>query len=275
RLTYINTDSTLIVEMPSAVHEAPLIALHSGFTCFFDNLPFNRTSINTNVSNNVEASDSLVLDLRVSFQNMQDVVAEVVIPVIGETTFSQHTDTLMDKFKEALDADPSLSMLIMAVVNEKGHYSSPAKKSPLRLAFMRDGLVRSAKDFIAGSNVLPTLNAPVIIEGHTWCSVESVMFKVWVRGDEVIDLETHDPAFVAEGTLYPVDDMDSVMDMIQKGVQAMKEKIILMAESIDPDVDVDALRDPTIKFRLRKDDIITKIVGAMHETAYCCYSVWY
>jgi hypothetical protein len=105
----------------------------------------------------------------------------------------------MDKFQEVLDADPSIIMAIMAVVTKSKHYSSPAKGSPLQMALMRDGLIRLAKDFITGSNVLPTLNAPVIVEGHTWCSVKLVMFKVWVRGDEVIDLETHDPAFVVEG----------------------------------------------------------------------------
>ncbi|KAG2122142.1 hypothetical protein DEU56DRAFT_917941 [Suillus clintonianus] len=275
RLSYIDTDSTLIVEMPSAVHEAPLIALHSAFTCFFDNLPFNRASINANVLSNIEASDSLVPDLRVSFQNMQDVTAEVVIPIIGETAFSQHIDALMEKFKMALAANPSLLTLIMAVVTERARYSSPAKNSPARLAFMRDGSIRSAKDFIAGSNVLPTLDVPVVVEGHTWCSVESVEFVVWVRGDEAINLETRDPALMAEGTLYPVDNMDSVMDMIQKGVEAMREQIISMAKAIDPDVDVVALQDPTIKFRIRKDDIITKIAGAMRETAYRRYAAWY
>lgn len=199
RLTYIDSDSTLIVEMPSAVHDAPLTALHAAFTCFLENLPFDRASINTNVLGNIEASRSLAPDLRVSLQNMRDVAAEVIIPIIGETAFSQHTDVLMDKLQDALDADPSLKMVIMAVVTESQRYSSPAKDSPSRMAFMRDGSVRSAKDFITASNVLPTLDAPVIVEGHMWSSVELVTFKVWVRGDEVIDLQSRDPALVAEG----------------------------------------------------------------------------
>ncbi|KAG2737786.1 hypothetical protein P692DRAFT_20656231, partial [Suillus brevipes Sb2] len=275
RLTYIESDSTLIVEMPSAVHEAPLTALNSAFTCFLAILPFDHDSINTNVLSNVEASNSLVPDLRVSLQNMRDAAAEVIVPVIGETAFSQHLDALMDKFQESLDADPSLKMVIMAVVTESKRYSSPRKGSLSRMAFMRDGSIRSAKDFIAGSNVLPTLDAPVIVEGHTWCSVESVRFKVWVRGDDVIDLASHDPALVAEGTLYPVDNMDSVLDMIQKGVNLLREQIISMALAIDPDEDSVALRDPNIKFRIRKGDIITKIAGAMRETAYRRYSAWY
>jgi hypothetical protein len=124
---YIDSDSTLIVKMPSAVHEALLTALHSTFTCFLKNLPFNSTSINPHILSNIEASNSLIPDLRVSLQNMQDVVAEVLVPIIGETALSQHTGALMDKFQEVLDADPSIIMAIMAVVTESKCYSSPAK----------------------------------------------------------------------------------------------------------------------------------------------------
>jgi hypothetical protein len=69
--------------------------------------------------------------------------------------------------------------------------------------------------------------------------------------------------------------MDSVLDMIQKGVNLLREQIISMALAIDPDEDSVALRDPNIKFRIRKGDIITKIAGAMRETAYRRYSAWY
>jgi hypothetical protein len=34
-------------------------------------------------------------------------------------------------------------------------------------------------------------------------------------------------------------------------------------QEIDEDVDVDALQDPNIIFHVRKDDIATKIAGAM------------
>jgi len=65
------------------------------------------------------------------------------------------------------------------------------------------------------------------------------------------------------------------VDMIQKGVDALRGQIISMSLAIDPDVDVVALQDPAIKFRIRKGDIITKIAGAMRETAYRRYSAWY
>lgn len=124
---------------------------------------------------------------------------EVIIPVIGETIFSQHIDVLMDKLQLALDTDPSILMVIMAVVTESKCYPSLVINLQSRMAFMHDGLIRSATDFITVSNVLLTLDTPVIVEGHMWCLVKSVSFKVWVRRDEAIDFETCDPAFMAEG----------------------------------------------------------------------------
>jgi hypothetical protein len=69
--------------------------------------------------------------------------------------------------------------------------------------------------------------------------------------------------------------MAPVLAMMEKGVNAIRERLISLCKEIDDDVDVDALQDPTIVFRIRKEDITMKIAGAMHETAYHCYSAWY
>jgi hypothetical protein len=67
--------------------------------------------------------------------------------------------------------------------------------------------------------------------------------------------------------------MAPVLVMMEKGVNAIMERLISLCKEIDDDDD--ALRNPTIVFRVRKEDITTKIVGAMHETAYRHYSAWY
>jgi hypothetical protein len=45
----------------------------------------------------------------------------------------------------------------------------------------------------------PALDAPVIVEDHTWCSISSVWFKVWVRGDDPINIHSDDSNLVADG----------------------------------------------------------------------------
>jgi hypothetical protein len=69
--------------------------------------------------------------------------------------------------------------------------------------------------------------------------------------------------------------MAPVLAMMEKGVNAIRERLISLCKEIDDNVNVNALQDPTIVFRVRKEDITTKIVGAMHKTAYCHYLVWY
>jgi hypothetical protein len=69
--------------------------------------------------------------------------------------------------------------------------------------------------------------------------------------------------------------MAPVLAMMKKGVDAMRERLISLCREIDPNIDVDALRDPNIAFHIRKKDIIMRIAGAMCETAYRHYSAWY
>lgn len=75
--------------------------------------------------------------------------------------------------------------------------------------------------------------------------------------------------------LYPQDTMAPVLAMVQKGVSLIRERLISLCKEIDDDIDVNALWDPTIVFCIRKEDIVMKIAGAMHETGYRRYSVWY
>lgn len=199
---YFDDDSTLIIEMPSAVHEAPLVALHTALTCFFENIPYNRQAVNINILSNIEASDSHVPDMRISFQNMLHSGAEVLIPGIAETAFSQHYDTLLDKLEDTIEDNLSLLLLIAAVIIEDAPYRSPKRGSDTGRALLRDPSKRSSKNFVSTTGP-PALNAPVIIENHTWCSISSVWFKVWVRGNDPIDLYSNDPALVADGVMSP------------------------------------------------------------------------
>jgi hypothetical protein len=69
--------------------------------------------------------------------------------------------------------------------------------------------------------------------------------------------------------------MAPVLAMMGKGVNKIRERLISLCKEIDVDVDVNALQNPNIVFNVRKEEIITKIAGAMRETAYRRYSAWY
>ncbi|KAG1816334.1 uncharacterized protein BJ212DRAFT_185988 [Suillus subaureus] len=124
RLTYFEAGSTLIVEVPSAVHEAPLLALHAALTCFFGNIPFDGQAVNAIISSNIRASKSLVPDLRISSQNMRDTASKTVILGLAETAFSQNLEKLEEKLVAAIEANPALLLVFAIVVSEDAPYRS-------------------------------------------------------------------------------------------------------------------------------------------------------
>ncbi|KAG1739698.1 hypothetical protein EDB19DRAFT_1978090 [Suillus lakei] len=260
--------------MPSAVHEAVFASLHVAFVCFFHSIPYPFMALNVNVLCNAEASSSnpTIPDLRVSFQTMTNFKKTVYVLIIGETAFSQYWRALRVKFKRTIRLNPELLMVIMAVVEECTQYRSPKKKS-YTTNMLREKSPRSSDSFNAATGTLPALCNPVVVEGHTWCSIRSVRFKVWVRGAGPIDINTKNSDLVASGTLYPVEDMAAVYAMIQKGAQLAREKLISLSQKHDPHIDIEAMRAPL--FILRSDAIITNIAGAMSETAHRRYMAWY
>ncbi|KAG2336721.1 hypothetical protein BDR05DRAFT_1005604 [Suillus weaverae] len=274
KLSYLAEEYLLIVEMPSAVHEAPLVPFHVAFACFFRSIDFDHSLLNVCVLCNTEASsiNPVIPDLRVSIQDMSDTKKKVHVSLLGETALSQNRRTLLKKFRNAINLNPDLLVAMMAEVDETTGYRSPKKKSPA-MAMLRETSPRSSENFNNATGTLPALNNPVQVEGHTWCSIHSVRFKVWVRGANPINIDTTDKNLVACGTLYPVEDMVAVHAMIQKGVSAIREQLITLYQRIDPHADADSMRIPP--FILHNQEIVTKIAGAMSETAHRRYMAWY
>ncbi|KAG1836586.1 hypothetical protein DFJ58DRAFT_818260 [Suillus subalutaceus] len=184
-LTYFN-DDTLIIEMPSAVHEAPLVALHTALTCFLQSIPFDRQAINANVMTNIHASDSLVPDMRISLQTCALRSAALSI-----------TTPWQKKLQDAIIENPSLSLAIAIVIFENQPYRSPNSDSDTARSLLREPSKRAAEDFVSMAGCHPALNASVIVENHV---------MVWVRGDDPIDIFSNDLTLVADGVIlsFPV-----------------------------------------------------------------------
>lgn len=186
--------------MPSAIHEAPLVPFHAAFICFFQSIDFDRSLLNVCVLCNTEASsiNPIIPDLRVSVQDLSGTTKDVYVSVLGETAFSQTRRALLKKFKEAIQLNPGLLMLIMVEIEETAVYRSPDNRSRA-MAMSRETSPRSSSDFNNATGTLTALKNPVRVEGHTWCSIKSIRFKVWVRGVKPINLNTTDKGLVACG----------------------------------------------------------------------------
>lgn len=298
RLTYNHKERSLLVEMPSAIHEAPMAAIQCDFLDFFSALPFPESQINVNVLTGI-TSKSSVPDLRISLQNIADRRFSVIVVGLGETAFSQGMLPMYNKLKTAVQVNPSLLLVLAAVVDETRRYHAPRAGSPAWNTLLFEPTIRSQGDFIAGASLdPPALDRPVVIEGHTWSSVAMVRIKAWIRvgdvdaDDHTIDINTTDPNEVAEGvsfsplsfklylicstkTFFPTNSMDEVLSIIERGANMMRERLILLCQDIHPNMDVSPLRDPSIAFRFNLDRLRTKLVGAMGEIAYERYEDWY
>ncbi|KAG2118356.1 hypothetical protein BD769DRAFT_1672325 [Suillus cothurnatus] len=257
RLTYIQKERTLVVEMPSALHKAPMAAIQNAFLQFFAKFPLPKRTLNINV-------------------------CSVIITGLGETAFSQGIVPLYKKLRTSVEVNPSLLLVLAAIIDETHQYHAPLPGSSAWKTLLYEPTMRLRDVFFAGAGVEPpALNRPMIVEGHTWCSIAMVRFKVWIKlggvqvDDHAINIDTNDPNEVAEGIFYLTNNMGVVLTMIERGADAIKQRLIALCQEIQPNVDVCLLEDPNITFRLDLDDLDYKLVGAMAETAYERYQAWY
>ncbi|KAG1759334.1 hypothetical protein EDD22DRAFT_955979 [Suillus occidentalis] len=281
RLTYDQKERSLLVEMPSAIHEAPMAAVQCAFLKFFTALPFPKRLVNTNVLTGITSKKSIP-DLRISLQNVADYRFSLIVTGWGETAFSQGVRPMYRKLRTAIKVNPSLLLVMAAVVDETHQYHAPRPGSVAWNTLLFEPTIRSQGDFIAGVGVTrPALDRPLVVEGHTWASLGEVRLKAWIRpgdvdvDDHTIDMSTNDPDKVAEGIFYPTNNMDDVLAIIERGANMIRERLIILCQDIQPNIDIRPLQDPNIAFHFDLDDLHTKLVGAMGETAYERYEDWY
>ncbi|KAG1905097.1 uncharacterized protein F5891DRAFT_1183803 [Suillus fuscotomentosus] len=276
RLTYIHSQRTIFLEMPSGLHEAPMAAFQSAFYDFFRDIPYpKRGLINVNFLTNI-TQDASIPDLRISIQNVRDRQATLLIPCIGETAFSQHLSPLYTKLRTFVQENPGLSMIVVAIVQELHPYSSPAQDSTAYNVLLNGPKLNWTDFHLSTDEGNPTLGRPIVVGGHMWASLRSVHLKVWLRGAQNIDIDSVDPNLVADGSLFPADDdIHVVMAMIRLGAQAVRQSLVDLSQTMLPNMDVAPLQDPSIRFQLDGGDFVDKLVGGMTKTAYNRYQRWY
>jgi len=185
-----------------------MAAIQNAFLQFFAKFPLPKRTLNINVLTNV-TTDSSIPDLRISLQNIADCRCSVIITGLGETAFSQGIVPLYKKLRTSVEVNPSLLLVLAAIIDETRQYHAPLPGSSAWKTLLYEPTMRPQDVFFAGASVEPpALNRPMIVEGHTWCSIAMVRFKVWIKlggvqvDDHAIDIDTNDPNEVAEGVRF-------------------------------------------------------------------------
>jgi len=125
----------------------------------------------------------------------------VTIPVIGEVALSQSRKDLFQRLRDTVDAFPDVHMLIVAFIKERTTYRAPKPRSQAWRNLLSEEVARSEYTFISNRTGPRSLERPteIRVEGHSWCSISSVHFQVWVRGSGPIDIDTSDQGLTAIG----------------------------------------------------------------------------
>lgn len=126
---------------------------------------------------------------------------KVRLPFIVECAFSQTQEHAFAKLKEEIDAHPDVIMVFLVVIKEDPSYHSPQDHSDAWERSRRDVDPLELDAFTTISNdISEVFENPIVIYGHTWCSIRSVDYYVWHQKDGVpIEIDSEDAEFCVHG----------------------------------------------------------------------------
>ena len=162
-----------------------------------------------------------------------------------ESAFSQSDADIMDKLRAYVDDEPDLLVVGKILIKQAIPYRRPGANQSIVRRLRRSQLMSKkewAKDVETYSQV--------VVDKHTWFSLSSVEFHVWIRkpGASKIDINSVDGDGYAFGvsihliyqgsnidgniihslyqTLYPNTKLDAVDSIFRRGLELTKETIL-------------------------------------------------
>ncbi|KAG2141622.1 hypothetical protein BD769DRAFT_1383848 [Suillus cothurnatus] len=257
RLTYDYDNCSLLVEMPSAIHEAPFDCLKLSLELSLEALPYDRDTIFAMVHMNSSLSierKTVTPDICITVTAAEGPTNVVLVPFLGESVFSEDKPHAVRKLKKIITAHPEIEVVVLALAREAQLYRKPEKGSPVSATFHKDSEPLPLDLFI--TERFPT-GTSITVADHNWCHISSVEFFVWVRGDDelVIDIDNEDAEHMAHGTLLPEINMDAV--------------------KLNPNIDTIELEEAAVTFPARWKSYNIAVKNSADITAYNRYKAWH
>ncbi|KAG1720750.1 hypothetical protein EDB19DRAFT_1835828 [Suillus lakei] len=280
RLAYNRDTLKLTVDMPSSVHEAVMKVLSPGMEhvdAFLRSLlsgTWLDSDSHTNLTIKAEGFECIP-DLAHIITALSDPPLKAIL-VVCEVALSQPRASILQKFRDIIEAYPGIVMLFMIDIAQV-QYQAPKTLSAAWKTLRLEEKARSEPSFLSIRTGERSLNQPmsIVVEEHSWCALSSVYVKVWVRGDHPINVDTQDPALVASGDLFPTKTIDDVTVMIEKGLSLMRNRYADLALHACPNIDLTALRTTHIPSPFSWDHMLSKLALASMTLAHERYVNWY
>lgn len=204
---YDADSGSILIKMPTPVHEEPFDDLQHALARILDNLPHDEDVLRVRILMNhslMVGRSSCIPDILVSLrdaQGLSDGAPHYVL--VGECAFSEKRSHAIHKLRQYVENLPHLAVVVLAVIQETKQFTSPSRHSNAWDFFQQSEVPVSQGGFFAlRADGRPlTIDAPVVVGGHHWCQVRSVDYTVWVRhpGEDAIDLDATDAPHVAHG----------------------------------------------------------------------------
>lgn len=212
--------------MPTAVHEYTISEFSKRVQVALDSLPINIERLRVGVERGLSIRSPLTDFLATPDLALVAALSGDRSSVFGvmECAFSQDHAKMMMKIRDEVEGWPEITLALAIFISEVRDYKSPLPGSPtwdyfaqrkanhpflkfLSLPSSVNGSTAStpvehtpadADDLDGHSDTSdsPNLNShvdldlrPVTIAGHTWCEIENVKFRVWVKENGVLDLD--------------------------------------------------------------------------------------
>ncbi|KAI6036206.1 hypothetical protein BKA83DRAFT_4120084 [Pisolithus microcarpus] len=189
KLTFFVKQNFLMIQLASAIHEAPISEFNSILSCF-QQVSYPRNIVHIQVSMNSDMEEefiSAIPDLALVISSVKGNKIQH-FPLIVECTFSQPHQKVFEKVAMLIAAHPEVLMVVIVLINESPRYQSPSEKSLAWKTFAshQDSLgltdFTSLCDVDSGDvDVDEDFMVPLVVAGHTWCHISSVDYYVWLK----------------------------------------------------------------------------------------------
>ncbi|KIJ21093.1 hypothetical protein PAXINDRAFT_6874 [Paxillus involutus ATCC 200175] len=181
-LTYLAQDHILFIKWPTAIHETPAVAMASAVDTMFISLPYptDLMDIHTDTATSVKSL------------NGSEFVPDMVLSL-----WSKSLDNVHQKVRRMVQAFLEILMVVVLDIKEREPYLKPVSTSEAWRTFSKaespldlEPFVEASKSGHAGGHFSDSID----VAEHTWCSIKSVDYYVWIRDK-------------SDGGTIPIDDI--------------------------------------------------------------------
>ncbi|KAI9456475.1 hypothetical protein HD554DRAFT_2178093 [Boletus coccyginus] len=267
RLSYLSSQSVIMVEWPSALHEAPINAFHSILNQQITSLPYPRHALSILVNQNAamkspNSDAEYIPDTSLSFFSKVGPRLHKY-QLILEVAFTQSLTDVLQKVKDIIELFPEVVVVLVIDISESP-YRSPKSGGVAWETFRNYGGSIDFDTFLVAGN---------------GSDASSVGHPVDRLSGPKIDIDVMEGAHYAHGSTSGNTDMDRVEALLNQGFNLIKDSLVAfsreLASSSGISVDLAALQNHVVSFPLSWNFFLDEFKAAAELTAHERYFGWY